>query len=120
VVTAALAAAAAASASAEAWRVVKRGQAAGPGELALVGSIVRRPGAIGIRAITASPRTVALQVVMSCRRGLKVRVGRQRLTGRAPYVKTLALPLPGADHCAVSATGTNAAGTLRLELLRGT
>jgi hypothetical protein len=119
VVVATLAAVEGTAATPESWRIVTRGQQAGAGELALVGSIVRRPGAVAVRALTATPQTITLQVVMSCRRGLATRVARQRPTGRAPFTKTLQLPLTGADNCAVSATGRNPSGTLRLVLLRG-
>lgn len=105
-------------ASAEAWLVVKKGPTVGPGELAFVGGIVRRPSVLAFRAVASKPGPVTLTVVMSCRSGLKTRVGRQRLSGRATYTKPVRLPLGGADHCAVSATGASADGTLRLELLR--
>jgi hypothetical protein len=100
------------------WKLVKRGTSAGPGQLAVVGSIVRQPGRVAFRATVASPGTVSLTVVMSCRKGLATRIGRQRLVGAAPYTKVVSLPLAGADNCAVSATGVNPAGTLRLDLLR--
>jgi hypothetical protein len=114
-----LVSAAGVSASTEAWRLVKKGPTVGAGEIAFVGDIVRRPTTVAFRAVGSKPETITLTVTMSCRQGLKTRVGRQRLSGRATYTKAVRLPLAGADHCAVSATGTSAAGSLRLELLRG-
>lgn len=102
------------------WKMVRKGPTVGPGEVAYVGSMVRSPAKVGVRTVTASSESIALTVTTSCRKGLKTRVGRERLTGRAPYTKSIRLPLAGADHCAVSATGTSAAGTMRLELLRST
>ena len=113
-----LASVAGAPASLQSWTVVKRGQTAGAGQLALVGAIVRRPNRVAVRVVASKPRTISLQIVMSCRRGIRTGIDRTRLTGRAPYTKALILPLGGADNCAVSATGTNPAGALRLELLR--
>ena len=107
-----------AAASSQAWAVVKKGRTAGAGELALVGAIVRHPNRVAVRVIVSKPRTIAISVVVSCRSGLKTGIGRGRLTGRAPYTKVVSLPIAGADNCAVSATGTNAAGTLKLVLLR--
>ncbi len=101
-----------------AWKLVKRGTPAGPAELAVVGSIVRQPGRIAFRATVTSPGAVSLTVVMSCRKGTATRIGRQRLVGTAPFTRAVSLPLPGADNCAVSATGINPAGPLRLDLLR--
>ncbi len=106
-------------AAAEGWRVVKRGPTVGPGEIAYVGAIVRRPTTIALRAVASKPGLVTLTVTMSCRSGLKTRIGRQQLAGNATYVKAVKLPLAGADNCAVSATGSSAAASLRLELLRG-
>jgi hypothetical protein len=106
-----------AAAGSASWKLVKRGAVAQPGELAVVGAIVTRPGGVGVRVRASG--AIAVNVVMSCRRGLVTRVGQGRLSGRAPYTRTLRLPLAGASNCAVSATGTNPAGTLALELLRG-
>src|SRR5262245_51977482 len=100
------------------WTVVRKGPTVGAGEIAFVGSIVRRPAKVGVRATTASSETIVLTVTTSCRKGLKTRVGREQITGRAPYTRSIRLPLAGADHCAISATGKSAAGTMRLELLR--
>jgi hypothetical protein len=108
----------AAPAVADAWRVVKKGQTAGAGQLALVGDIVKRPGVVAIRAVVTERRSIAVAVVMSCRRGLTTRVGTARLTGVAPFTKAVPLPLAGASNCAVSATATNPAGQLTLVLLR--
>ncbi len=118
VLVVALASVAGALASTQSWTVVKRGQTAGAGQLALVGAIVRRPNRVAIRVVVSKPRTISLQIVMSCRRGIRTGIDRTRLTGRAPYTRALVLPLGGADNCAVSATGINPAGVLRLELLR--
>ena len=100
------------------WRLFKRSAPAQAGELAYVGGIVRRPTALAVRAISSTPETVALQVVLSCRSRIKVRIARQQISGRAPFTRPLRLPLAGADSCAVSATGTGTSGTLRIELLR--
>ncbi len=113
----ALASAAVGLASPQSWTVVKSGYVAGAGELAIVGAIVRHPNRVAIRVVS-KPRTISVAIVMSCRRGIKTGIGRSRLTGRAPYTKALRLPVGGADNCAVSATGTNPAGVLRLVLLR--
>ena len=100
------------------WAVVKKGPTAGAGQLAIVGAVVVRPNRVAVRVVVSKPRAISLAIVMSCRRGIRTGVGRSRLTGRAPYTKAVSLPLTGADNCAVSATGTNPAGVLRLELLR--
>jgi hypothetical protein len=100
------------------WRLVKRSAPASAGELAYVGGIVRRPTALAVRAISTTPDTVTLQVVLSCRSRLKVRIARQQIGGRTTFTRPLRLPLAGADNCAVSATGTSTGGMLRLELLR--
>jgi hypothetical protein len=118
-VAGALISAASISASTEAWRLVKKGPTVGPGETAFVGSIVRHPTAVAFRAVASKPGMITLTVTMSCRAGLKTRVARQRLSGQATYTKAVRLPLAGADNCAVSATGSSTAGSLRLELLRG-
>ena len=107
------------SASTEAWRLVKKGPTVAAGETAYVGAIVRRPTTVAFRAVASPAAAITLTVTMSCRQGLKTRIGRQRLSGQATYTKAIRLPLPGADNCAVSATGSSAAGNLRLELLRG-
>ena len=91
----------------EAWRVVKSGQTAGAGQLAIVGSTVKSPGSVAIRAVVAKPRSITVAVVMSCRKGPTTRVGQARLTGVGPYTKPLPLPLAGADNCAVSGTAKN-------------
>ncbi len=114
-----LAVAASAHAAGSGWVVAKRGTTAPAGELAYVGTIVRHPKQIGVRVVVATPRAVTLSVVLSCRRGIRIRVARGRVAVQAPSTKTLRLPLSGADNCAVSATGTNPSGTLRLDLLRG-
>jgi hypothetical protein len=114
-----LATASTAGAAESGWVLVKRGPTVGAGEIAYVGNIVLEPKKIGVRAVVAEPRAIRLVVTLSCRRGIKVRVSRARVTVAAPGTKTLVLPLTGADNCAASATGSNPAGTLRLELLRG-
>ena len=118
VVAVSLVATAHAAASSSGWVVVKRGPTAAAGELAIVGGIVRRPGRVAVRVVVSAPRSITISVVMSCRKGLGAGVGRSRLTVRATATKQLRLPVAGADNCAVSATGTNPAGTLRLDLLR--
>jgi hypothetical protein len=114
-----LATAAGAVAATSAWVVVKRGPTARAGELAYVGTVVRNPGVVAVRAVVPARRTVTLSVVMSCRKGIGAGVARKRLAVSAPGTKTLPLPVSDADNCAISASGTNPAGTLRLELLRG-
>jgi hypothetical protein len=119
VVVAALASTVGAPAAPEAWRIVKRGSTAGAGQVATVGTLVRRPSGVAVRVVVSKPRLITVTVIVSCRRGLKTGVGRGRFTDGAPYTKALRLPLTGADNCAVSAMGTNPTGTLRLDLYRG-
>ena len=103
--------------SPDAWQVVVS-RSGGAGKIVAVGSLVRHPDSVAVRVMVPRPQTISLLVVMSCRKGLKTRVGGGRVSVRAPSTKTLPLPLSGADHCAVSASGSNPSGKLTLQLLR--